>query len=62
MSSENESQGLPDPYKLGLTLGKIEGHLGSIDEKLEAGNQEMAELKSEQKKITQCKGDEGENN
>lgn len=49
MSSEQPSQ-----YELGKTLGNMEGHLESIDKRLEEGSTTMKEIKTEQKRITGC--------
>lgn len=46
--------GHPPPFELGKTLGNIEGHLESIDNRLETGEKVMEELSKEQKKITEC--------
>lgn len=44
----------PSQYELGKTLGEMEGHLKSIDDKLQTGSVTMKEIKTEQSRITGC--------
>jgi chromosome segregation ATPase len=43
--------GDPPPYELGKTLGKMEGHLDSIDQKLEEGAETMKEICAETREL-----------